>query len=189
MNSQEVPSKPTHHEGALKLLFDSCSLITASKFKLQDRLVLDYILKISEIHIPEEVRNETTRLRDKYADAREIEKRINRGDIKVHKVKSQQKFEAELEHYKIDPGEKEAILLYLYENSFDFLIVDDHLAFIVCNRFGVKARFFLDLIVHFTNMGMLERDTAFGIIEAVRTRYAEGFVTHSISMINRGDTK
>ena len=58
----------------LKLAFDSCSLITAAKFKVDDKLILDYMLEIAEIHIPDEVRLETTKEYKKYEDARIIKK-------------------------------------------------------------------------------------------------------------------
>jgi rRNA-processing protein FCF1 len=56
----------------LKLIFDTCSLITASKFRVDGKLIIDYFLEIAEIHIPEEVCFESIKELHKYVDAREI---------------------------------------------------------------------------------------------------------------------
>lgn len=167
----------------LHLIFDSCSLITAAKFSVDNRLILDVILEIAEISIPEEIRLETTKELTKYKDAKEIQTRIADGKIIVKQVLWDKNIFKNLEDYNIDLGEKEAILLYLENKDFDFLVVDDFLAAIICSRFKINHFLLLDLIVHCVNSKLIDPELAIKIVNSIRSRYHIGFVNHTLSMI------
>lgn len=170
----------------LKLVFDSCSMITAAKFKVDDKLILDYFLDIAEIHIPQEVCFEATKEYDKYNDAREIKLRIDNRRIKAHEVIWDKIIFKDLEEYNIGFGEKELILLILQE-KFDYAIIDDFLACIICQRFKIKYLLFLDLIVLCVEEKLFNKDIALKMVEAIKSRYNTAFINHTISMIKRKD--
>lgn len=173
-----------NHKKRLKLVFDSCSLITTAKFKVDDRLILDYFLDIADIHIPQEVYFEATKEYSKYEDAREIKLRSDNQKIKVHEVGWDKNVFKDLEEYKIGFGEKELISLFL-NKSFDYAIIDDFLACIICQRFKVKYLLLLDLIVLCAERKLLNEDVAIKMAEGIKSRYDIVFINHTISMIKR----
>ena len=48
---------------------------------------------------------------------------------------------------------------------------------------GFKNIFLLDLILKLTETGDITKETAKKIIEAVRPRYSEGFIEHSLEIL------
>lgn len=167
----------------LKLIFDTCSLITASKFKVDDKLILDYLLEVVDIHIPEEVYLEAVKGFKKYQDAREIKLRVEDAKIRVHEVMWEKTVLKELENYNIGLGEKELILLYQMSKDFDYAIIDDFLACIICKRFKVDYLLLLDLIVICAQKKLLRNKIAIQMIDAIKSRYDAGFINHTISML------
>ncbi len=148
-------------------------------------LLLDYMLGIAEIHIPDEVRLETTKEYRKYQDARIIKKRIDDGKIIVDQVIWKKTLFKDLEDYNLDLGEKELILLCLERGDFDFIIVDDFLACIVCQRFKISNLLFLDLIIYCVEKNLINPKLAIKIVKAIKSRYHIGFINHTISELER----
>lgn len=171
----------------LKLIFDSCSLITASKFNVDGKLIIDYLLEFAEIHIPEEVCFESIKEYQKYADAKEIKRRVDDKKIIVHEVPWDKTIFKDLEGYHIGLGEKEIILLYQDKRNFDYVIIDDFLAGIIANRFNMNCLLLLDLIVIYVKKNFLTKELAIKLVQAVQSRYDKGFINHTISMIERSE--
>jgi len=167
----------------LKLIFDTCSLITISKFKVNDKLILDYLLEIVDIHLPEEVYLEAVKGYNKYQDAREIKSRVDDRKILVREVMYEKNLFKELEHYNIGMGEKELILLYQISKDYDYAIIDDFLACIICKRFNVDYLLLLDLIVLCAHKNLLQNKVAIQMIDAIKSRYDAGFINHTISIL------
>jgi len=167
----------------LQLIFDTCSLITISKFKVNDKLILDHLLENLDIHIPEEVYLEAVKGYKKYQDAREIKLRVDDRKILVHEVIWDKTVFKELEDYNIGLGEKELILLFQKNKNFDYAIIDDFLACIICKRFKVHYLLLLDLIVLCAQKNLLSNELALKMINAIKSRYDNGFINHTISML------
>ena len=92
-----------------------------------------------------------------------------------------------LEHYKLGPGEKEAITLCLERpNEFGFLVTDDRLAYIVSRRCGIPTCLFLDLIIHPVEQDVWKRDFAEQVVQSVQVRFSGGFVPHTLKILERG---
>jgi len=74
-----------------------------------------------------------------------------------------------------------------YENAFKdaLLIVDDHLVYLVSDRLGVPKLFLLDLIVHLVRDGQLTAALGCGMVEAIRTRYPEAFIEHTLLILGQ----
>jgi len=166
----------------LRLIFDSNSLITACKCHYQNLPVLAYFLKNCELTVPLAVKMEVIDIGSNYADAIYARQLLETGKIKV--ANFSQPPNDILNHYKIGSGERDAILLCLQMNrNIDFLVTDDRLAYIVCDRFGITKILFLDLIVEFVRKNFLVADQAKEIVHAVKSRYPEGFIYHTLRIL------
>jgi predicted nucleic acid-binding protein len=166
----------------LRLIFDSNSLITACKFHYQNLPVLDYFLKNCELTIPLAVKIEVVDPGSTYADAVYARSLLETWQIKVANI-SQPPNDI-LMHYKIGSGEREAIVLYLQmKQDIDFLVTDDRLAYIVCDRLGINKILFLDLIVEFVRMNFLTGNQAKEVVQAIKSRYPEGFIYHTLKLL------
>jgi len=87
-------------------------------------------------------------------------------------------------------GEKESIALAIkMVAEVDFTITDDRLAYIVIDRMDIKKLLFLDLIVELVERGLMNLELAKSIINAIKSRYPEGFVYHTLKILDRGDRK
>lgn len=166
----------------IKLIFDSNSLITASKGHYQTSPVLDYFLTNCEITVPMAVKMEVVDVGIMYVDAIYAINLIESGQIKV--VKISQTPNDILMHYKIGNGEREAIMLSLQmKGQFDFFVTDDRLAYIVCDRLRIAKILFLDLIVEVVRKNHLDSSQAKAIVHAIKSRYPEGFIYHTLKIL------
>jgi len=86
--------------------------------------------------------------------------------------------------YGFGEGEQEAIgLMYTDRLQDAILIVDDHLAYVVSDRLGVPKLFLLDLIARLAREKQLTAALGCGMVEAIRTRYPEAFVMHTLLIL------
>ncbi len=165
----------------IRLIFDSNSLITACKFNFQNLPVIDLFLKNCELTVPQAVKIEVVDAGSIYPDALYARNLLETGQIKVANIS--QSPDDILMHYKIGSGEREAIVLYWqFEKHFDFLVTDDRLAYIICDRLGIKKILFLDLIVEFVRKNFLDSNQAKKIVQTIQTRYPEGFIYHTLKI-------
>lgn len=166
----------------MKVVFESGPLITACKYFVEQRPVIDIILDSCEILIAPSVRKEVIDEGKTYPDGIIAGERLSQGKLIIKEVDSLQ--ERILRTYKLGEGEIESILLFKSLNGeADFLTIDDNLAYIVSDRMGLKKVFLLDLVLKLTEIGNIRKETAKKIIEAVRPRYSEGFIEHSLEIL------
>jgi hypothetical protein len=64
-------------------------------------------------------------------------------------------------------------------------VTDDFLALVVAHRFGVPSVLFLDFVVGRARRGELQVAEAHQIVQAVSTRYPQGFVPHTLALLGR----
>jgi predicted nucleic acid-binding protein len=170
----------------LKVIFDSSALITCCKFKIQSHYIMEHILRICEVFIPDAVRAEAGMASEKYPDATVAERMIREGAIKVQCVELQE--DGVLDRYKLGKGEKEAITLAIDKGE-AFVVTDDRLAYVVINRMKIKKLLFLDLLIELVEQKLIEREVAEQIVAAVKSRYPEGFIYHTLKILERGDRR
>ncbi|MGC9444787.1 MAG: hypothetical protein ACP5E9_07690 [Candidatus Methanospirareceae archaeon] len=111
--------------------------------------------------------------------------KIEAGTIEVRGVRFRE-YDI-LNRYKLGKGERESIALAIEMNEdVDFIVTDDRLAYIVMKRMDLNTLLFLDLIVTLVERDMLTREVASGIVRAVESRYPEGFIYHTIKILEMG---
>jgi predicted nucleic acid-binding protein len=92
--------------------------------------------------------------------------------------------------YTLGTGEKAAIVLSReIEDEIDFLVIDDQLGYIVCDRLEIRKLFLLDLVLKLVEGKRLAPELARQIINVVRTRYSEGLIKHTLVILERGGRK
>jgi predicted nucleic acid-binding protein len=167
---------------AVEIIFDSNALITTCKFSIQGAPLLRLILKGCKIIIPKSVGDEVTRAEGHYPDAAVAARFISGGQLEVDEAEIPR--ETFLHDYSLGKGEKEAIYLYLKRKAqVDYLITDDKLVYIVCDRMSIPKLFLLDLIIEMVRRGMLEYELAKEIIELAKPRYSKGMISHSLAIL------
>jgi hypothetical protein len=170
----------------MKFIFDAGPLITTCKFKVSGQLVIDYVLDHCEIVVAQSVRDEVVVAGARYADAQAARERIVSGRISVLLPTPNPHLMALIAPYNLGQGEQDSILLLGHADLLDaFLVVDDHLAYLVSTRLGQRRQFLLDMIVDLTRMSDLDKDLATQIVEAIRTRYPIAFVEHTLLLLRR----
>ncbi|MFQ6071661.1 MAG: hypothetical protein ACE5KT_03030 [Methanosarcinales archaeon] len=71
----------------------------------------------------------------------------------------------------------------------DFIVTDDRLAYIVIDRMGIKKVLFLDLIIELVERSFMDLELAKSIINVIESRYHEGFIYHTLKILESGDRK
>ncbi len=80
-------------------------------------------------------------------------------------------------------GERDSIELCSQESEAEALVTDDHLAFVVATRVGLKAWMLPDLVVELVDRGKLTGELARAILTAIRARYQVGVVEYSLEKL------
>ena len=168
----------------MRVIFDSGPLITACKFFVRGELIVDVILRSCSIIIPEAVKSETVDNAKGFPDALEIARRIKRGFIEVEKILPTT-VSPILNGYVLGAGEREAILLYQQRGGMDYLVIDEHPAYIISDRLGIKKGILPDLVVELVRRKDLGKDSARMILQAIDSRYPIGTVRHSLITLER----
>ncbi len=172
----------------LKVIFDTNALITTCKFYVREAAVIKYIAGICEIIISRSVYEELISAGERYPDAVAAKELIRKGKIEVRKVLFWD-YDV-LNRYKLGKGEKESIVLAVeMGDEVDFIVTDDRLAYIVMDRMGIKKMLFLDYIVELVERRLMDLKCAESIINAIESRYPEGFMYHTLKILERGDRK
>ena len=171
-----------------KTVFDTAPLITCCKFEIQGKPIVDYILDNCNIIIPSTVRTELTIEKEVYADAVVAEARIKAERIEVRDVELPA--DNVLDYYGLGSGEKEAIVLSrALEDEIDFLVIDDKLGYIVCDRLEIRKAFFLDLVLKLLEGKQIAPELVRQIVNAVRPRYSDGLIRHTLRILEGGDRR
>jgi len=169
----------------LRFIVDTNALITACKFSVRGVPVIKLIAGTCKLIISTSVHDEVVSTGDKYPDALVAKELIEDGKIEVRGVELGD--HDILNRYKLGKGEKESIVLAVEMNeNVDFIVTDDRLAYIVMTRMDLNTMLFLDLIVTLVERGMLTRAVANAIVKAVEPRYPEGFIYHTLKILEKG---
>ncbi|HEX29356.1 TPA: hypothetical protein ENG04_04675 [Candidatus Poribacteria bacterium] len=172
----------------IRVIFDSSSLITACKFTVDGIHVVKHLLNACEIAIPASVRDEVVVAGGSFPDAMVAKELIEAGKLLV--LASSIKGSRVLDKYNLGAGEKECILLAEEQedkNRFDFVVVDDRLAFVVCSRIKLRVLLLLDLFVVLVEERRISAQIAIKMVNAIAPRYGKGFIFHTLKMIEWGD--
>jgi hypothetical protein len=90
-----------------------------------------------------------------------------------------------LQYYHLGPGEREALTLTAHMAEDAVFVTDDVLALVVAQQLGLPSTLFLDFVVGQARRGELRVAMAQQIVQAVSTRYPQGFVPHSLALLGR----
>jgi predicted nucleic acid-binding protein len=90
-----------------------------------------------------------------------------------------------LQHYQLGQGEREALTLTAHLAHDTVLVTDDFLALVVANRLRLPATLFLDFVVARARSSDLQVAEARQLVQAVRSRYPQGFIPHALAMLGR----
>lgn len=172
----------------LKLIFDTNALITSCKFYVHGLPVIKYIVERCEIIISHSVNDEVISAGGRYPDAIVAKELIRDEKIKIKGI-SFRDYDV-LDRYKLGKGEKDSIVLAVeMAEDVDFIVTDDRLAYLVIDRMGIKKLLFLDLIVELVERRLMDLELAKLITNAVELRYPEGFMYHTLKILEIGDRK
>jgi hypothetical protein len=169
-----------------KLVFDAGPLITACKFSVANRLVIDHLLDHCEIVVAESVRAEVVIAGANYPDAQAAQVRLDQGHIAALSPPFLPDLEELLALYRLGDGERDTILLSEHIGLQDAtLVIDDHLAYLVSDRLRRRQRFLLDVVADLCIAGEMDKQVAGEIVQAVRGRYPPSFVEHTMLLLKR----
>jgi len=172
----------------LNLVFDANALITCCQAAIARGPAIVSVLEASTLRIPAAVHQQVRAASARYPDARLADRLIADGRIQVIPV--QLPAGNVLEHYRLGPGEKESIALYLDRaDELDFLVTDDRLAYVVSQRCGIPSHLFLDLIIEFVERKLWRRELAEEVVNAAQHRFSGGFVPHTLAILKTGDRR
>lgn len=171
---------------AIKPIFEAGPLISACKCAVRDQVVIDFLTPLVSITIPTAVYQEVVVAGSRYPDAAVAQQRVNAGNITVETPQPNPDLTAVLALYGLGRGETEAILLTaekMAQGVAVTLVVDDILAYVVCDRVKVNKMLFLDFLVMLTREGLLGIEEATSIVQSVQSRYPGPFVAHTLRML------
>lgn len=171
----------------LKLVVDSASLITAAKFTVEGRTVAEHLARQCSLIIVSAVHNEVIIAGAAYPEAAQMQGMVADGRITVEVPLVSGA--SVLDSYKLGQGEKESIILALTRSDVDYLVIDDRLAFIVSDRMTIRKILLVDLLVELVWKGLMERELAENILGVIESRYAPGFIPHTLRILEGGDRR
>ena len=145
---------------------------------------LYYILDLCEVTVAASVSDEVTIAGSRYSDARAAQQRIQNTQIVVVAPPTVPDLERLIAPYALGDGERDSILLTRRPDLLEAtVVIDDHLAYLVADRLGARKRFLLDAIADLVRTGGLNRRLAENIVLAIRSRYPNAFVQHTLLLI------
>jgi predicted nucleic acid-binding protein len=168
----------------LETIFDSSELITCCRFSARGRLIIDHIVDVCDVIIPPQVQYEVAGPvpLSKYADAVEAFQRIKSGKIFVRSASPAVNPVLNL-YTGLSEGEKEAITL-TQQTPNAILVLDDRLGYVISDRLGIKKYLLMDFLVHLVDGKFLVKPIALEIVDAIESRYAQGFAEHTRLMLS-----
>jgi len=166
----------------MNVVFDAGPLITACKFEVKGKLVIDHLITGCKILIPPSVEEEVAILGARYMDGMAAGQRIADGKILVISININ-RWEPHLYGYSLGDGERDCIELCGQEPTVQALVTDDHIAFIAATRLGLKVWMLPDLVVALGSRGKLKSNESGDILEAIRPRYRTGVIEYSIEKL------
>lgn len=166
-------------------MFDASPVITACKFEIEGKLVVDYLLEGCGVAIAPSVEEEVAILGASYPDGAVAGQRIATGSIQVIPLVGQ-RWPRRLASYALGAGERESIELCGQLGDAEAFVTDDYLAFVAATRLGIRVWMLPDLVAELGERGLLLRSTARAILQTIRGRYRAGVIEHSLAQIDEG---
>jgi hypothetical protein len=170
----------------ISTLFDSGALITSAKFHVHGRLIIDYVVDCCRVNLSPEVKHETIDmgLLFGYQDAQDLANRLDKGNFLVlNTAVRDNALESILTNLGLENADCAVIHTYKHISSQTKLITDDHRLFIATTRLGLAPIFFPDLILMLVNKKWIKVSLASELLEAMKPRYAKGFVELSLKRL------
>lgn len=166
----------------MNVVFDAGPLITACKFEVEKKLVIDHLLTDCRVLIPPSVEEEVAIMGAIYPDGVAAGERIADGRIRVVSV-SARRWDRHLHEYALGDGERDSIGLCGQEPNVQALVTDDHLAFVTATRLGLAVWMLPDLVIELMSRGLLTSRLARTILEVIRPRYRAGVIEYSLEKL------
>jgi predicted nucleic acid-binding protein len=163
----------------LTVVFDAAPLITACKFAVHSKPVIDHVLAACRIAIAPSVEEEVAVLGAAYPDGVVAGERIAQGMLQVVPI-AQRRWAQHLAEYALGDGERDAIELCGQMHGIEALVTDDYLAFVATTRQGLKAWMLPDLVVELAARENMPLEVAEAILGTIRPRYRLGVIEHSV---------
>lgn len=174
-----MPNNPT-------FIFDSSPLVAGCSFSVGTDSVAELVLLGCHIVIPQAVFDEVVTRGGARPDAREAARLVTSGRIQVADVAAVGAELADLQYYVLGAGDKQALTLAARLQPGATVVTDDFLVLVVAARLGLPHQLFLDFVVGQVARGSLGVATAKQAVQAVGARYPQGFVPHSLAVLDRG---
>lgn len=174
-------------DSILTTVFDTSPLITGCKFEVGGKPIIDHILSVGcRIIVPSSVQTEVTAELRRYPDAKIAAERIRTGRISVRDVIIPPDNVMAL--YGLGHGEQAAMALaFAVKAEIDYVVIDEKLAYIVCDRLNLPKLFLLDLVLKLVEQESLSKEIGREIIQVVTPHYSTGMVAHSLRMLEQGE--
>lgn len=166
----------------LTVVCDASPLITACKFEVQGKLVIDHLLAGCRMVIAPSVEEEVAVLGASYPDGVAAGERIAGGAIQGVPL-AERRWVQHLTAYALGEGERDAMELCGQVGEAEALVPDDYLAFIVATRLGLNAWMLPDLILALVARRRLAAEVAEAILAVIRPRYRVGMIAHSMARL------
>jgi predicted nucleic acid-binding protein len=166
-------------------VFDSSPLVASCQFSVGGVSVAALAIAGAHVHIPPAVYNEVITRGGTRPDALEAARLVQAGQIHLADATSIGEELADLQYYHLGQGEREALTLIAHVAEHAVFVTDDFLALVVAHRLGLSSTLFLDFVVGRARRGELRVAEAQRIVQAVSTRYPQGFVPHSLALLGR----
>ena len=162
----------------LCVVMDASPLITACKFGVKGRLVIDYILDGADVVVAPSVEYEVAELGRKYPDGKVARQRIDGGKMRVERV-LQPRWQKHLAGYAMGDGERDSIELAGQLASLSAFIADDYLAFVAAARLGLRVWMLPDLVTNLVEGGVVASGVGKDVLVTIAPRYRAGVIAHS----------
>ena len=172
----------------MKPIFEAGPLISACKASVQDRPVIDMLTAVLPITIPSAVYREVVVAGSRYPDAAVARQQVEHGGLTIEAPQPNENLSAILTFYRLGNGETEAIILAaekMIQEARTTLVVDDILAYVVCDRVKVKKILFWDFLIMLTKDELLRAEEARAIVQSVQSRYPQPFVAHTLHLLTQ----
>ena len=166
-------------------VFDSSPLVASCQFAVGGVSVAALAIAGTQVQIPPAVYDEVIVRGGARPDALEAARLVQTGQIHLADATSMGEELEDLQYYHLGEGEREALTLTAHVAANAVFVTDDFLALVVAHRLRLPSILFLDFVVERARRGALRVVEAQQIVQAVRPRYPQGFVPHSLALLGR----
>jgi predicted nucleic acid-binding protein len=150
-------------------VFDSSPLVASCQFSVGGVSVAALVIAGTQVWIPPAVYNEVVTRGGTRPDALEAARLVQEGQLHLADVTRMGEELVDLQYYHLGQGEREALTLTAHVAEDAVFVTDD----------------FLDFVVGRARRGELHVAKAQRIVQAVSTRYPQGFVPHTLALLGR----